>query len=64
MINSKYGKCEIDQNRCDTSSRGHCIEVNNQVVCNCSSPKHKFNTSTGFCDIINLCDKNEFGRKQ
>jgi hypothetical protein len=34
------------------------------VVCNCSSPKYKLNKNTGLCDTINLCDKNEVGRKQ
>ncbi len=58
------GKCEIDQNWCDFKCRGNCIECNNRVVCNCSSPKYKFNTNTGLCDTINLCDKNEVGRKQ
>jgi hypothetical protein len=61
MINDK---CEIDQNCCDSNCRGHCIEANNQVVCNCSSPRYKFNAKTGLCDTINLCDKNEVGRKQ
>jgi hypothetical protein len=61
MIN---GECEIDQNWCDSNCRGHCIGVNNQVVCNCNSPKYKLNKNTGLRDIINLCDKNEIERKQ
>ncbi len=44
MIN---GKCEIDQNWCDSSCRGYCIESNNQVVCSCSSSKYKLNENTG-----------------
>ncbi len=58
------GKCEIDQNWCDSNCRGKCIELNNQVVCNCNSPKYKLNKNTGLCDAINLCDNNEVGRKQ
>ncbi len=61
MIN---GKCEIDQNWYDSNCRGNCIESDNQVVCNCSSPKYKFNKNTGLCDTIDFCDKNQFGRKQ
>jgi hypothetical protein len=34
------------------------------VVCNCSSSKYKLNKNVGLCDTINLCDKNEVGRKQ
>jgi hypothetical protein len=61
MIN---GKCEIDQNWFDSNCRGHCIEVNNQVVYNYSLLKYRFNKNTGLCDTINLYDKNEIGRKQ
>ncbi len=34
------------------------------MVCNCSSSKYKLSKNKGLCDIINLCDKNEVGRKQ
>ncbi len=44
--------------------QGKYIESNDQVVCNCSSPKYKLNKNTGLCDTINLCGKNEVERKQ